>query len=205
MRTSPGRVEAWRLAERRKEARFTLILRVGVLEQAGRPALCLVKNISSMGAQVKVYSKFVPDAGVILRVADEPPVRGRLIWLRDDIAGISFEQELDTPTLLRVQQKLRSKRRRTMPRVAIRADATVRTGGRVCRASLLDISSLGVRIRTRSALMPGDRAILELPVLGSIRAYVRWCDGEESGLTFETAIPMQQIAAWIASKAATAA
>jgi len=45
--------EEWWLDERRKDARFTLILRVGVLEQRGKSALCLVKNISSSGVQIK--------------------------------------------------------------------------------------------------------------------------------------------------------
>src|SRR6476469_2139178 len=82
--------DAWRLEERRKETRYTLILRVGVLEQAGKSSLCLVKNISSTGIQLKIYSQPIIDASGSIRVADEPAVRGRILWVKGDTAGMSF-------------------------------------------------------------------------------------------------------------------
>lgn len=174
-----------------------LILRVGVLEQDGRSSICLVKNISSMGVQVKLYAKLDACGEISLRVADEPPVRGRVTWVRDGKAGISFAQELDGESLLRVRQKLRPSRRRAMPRVSLRAAVTIRTVGRTCGATLCDISSIGARVRTRSRLGVGDSAMVALPDMPPIRAYVRWSDGEESGLAFDTPIPMQVIARWL--------
>jgi len=188
---------ASRLAERRKDARYTLILRVGLLEQGGKSSLCLVKNISSTGVKVKIYTQPVRNSDVCLRVADEAPVHGHLVWVEGDVAGINFHEELDAATLLRVQQKLRPNRRRAMPRVAVEAVATLRTGGQTFRATICDISSLGARVRTRSGLVAGDRVMAALQDLPPIKAYVRWSDGEDSGLVFETAIPMQIIAGWI--------
>jgi len=189
--------EDWWLAERRKEARYTLILRVGVLEQNGKSSLCLVKNISSSGVQLKCYARPIIDAEASIRVADETPLRGRLRWLDGDIAGMSFDEELDASALLRVQQKLRPNRRRTTPRVSVQATACLRTGGHIYRAAVCDISSMGVRLKTTSALKPGDRAIVTLSDLPSLEAYVRWSESDEAGLVFETPIPMQIIAGWI--------
>jgi hypothetical protein len=183
--------------ERRSEARYKLILRVGVLEQSGRSSLCLVKNISSMGAQVKFYVQPVVGAEVSIRVADESPVHGQLAWVSQDMAGISFQEELDTATLLRVQQKLRSNRRRAIPRVNVDAIATLRSGGRTCRATLCDISSVGARVRTHGALVAGDIAMVTFADLPAIKAYVRWTAGDESGLAFETPMPIHVIARWI--------
>jgi hypothetical protein len=174
-----------------------LILRVGVLEQGGRSSLCLVKNISSMGAQVKFYVQPIVGAEVSIRIADEPAVRGQLAWIRQDMAGISFREELDTATLLRVQQKLRANRRRAIPRVNVDAIATLRSGGRTCRATLCDISSVGARVRTRTALVAGDSATVTFADLPAIKAFVRWTAGEESGLAFETPMPIHVIARWI--------
>jgi len=189
--------EEWWLDERRKDARYTLILRVGVLEQGGKSSLCLVKNISSSGVQLKCYARPVIDADASIRVADEAPLHGRLVWFGDQIAGMSFDHELDTAALLRVQQKLRPSRRRTTPRVNVAATACLRTGGRIYRAAVCDISSMGARIKTNSELKPGDRAIVTLSDLPSLESYVRWSDGNEAGLAFETPIPMQIIAHWI--------
>jgi hypothetical protein len=196
MHTSSKERESRRIEERRKEARYTLILRVGVLEQGGKSSLCLVKNISSMGVQVKFYSPLRVEAEASLRVADEPAVQGRIVWVEGDIAGISFPQ-LDAATLLRVQQKLNPNHRRMTPRVAVDAAAMLHTGGRTCRASVSDISSWGARVRTRCALTAGDRAIITVASLPPIKSYVRWSDANESGLAFETPIPMQIIADWI--------
>ena len=190
-------LEDFELAERRKEARHKLILRVGVLEQGGKSALCLVKNISPSGVQIKCYAPPIVDSEASIRVADEAPIRGRLLWVEDDIAGMSFDEELEPAELLRVQQKLRPNRRRATPRVNIEAAAYLRTGGHIYRAAVCDISSMGARIKTSSPLKRGDRAIVTLSDLPSLESYVRWTAGDEAGLVFETPIPMQIIAQWV--------
>jgi len=187
----------WRLEERRGEVRHTLILRVGVLEQGGKSSLCIVKNISSMGVQFKFYAPPIVGATASIRVADETAVEGHVVWAKDDVAGMNFFEELDSRTLLRVRQKLKSIRRRNMPRIDVDASATLRSGGRVCRARVCDISSLGARVRTTAPLRAGDRAVLAFADLPSLNAFVRWSDGGESGLVFEAPIPMQIIAHWI--------
>ena len=197
MPASRAKRDEWWLAERRKEARYTLILRVGVLEQNGKASLCLIKNISSSGVQLKCYARPIVDAEASIRVADEAPLRGRLLWVDGETAGMSFEEELDSAALLRVQQKLRPNRRRTTPRVSVEASACLRTGGRIYRAAVCDISSMGARIRTSAPLRPGDRAIVTLNDLPSLESFVRWSEGNEAGLVFETPIPMQIIAHWI--------
>lgn len=184
-------------ADRRKEARHKLILRVGVLEQDGRSALCLVKNISPSGVQIKCYAPPKVGAPASIRVADETPIRGQLLWAHGDTVGMSFDRELEPAELLRVQQKLRPNRRRATPRVNVEAAACLRTGGHIYRAAVCDISSMGARIKTNSPLKPGDRAIITLTDLPSLESYVRWSEGDEAGLVFETPIPMQIIAQWV--------
>lgn len=205
MRRSTGKLDAWRLEERRKEARYTLILRAGVLEQNGKTSFCLVKNISTTGVQVKVYAQPELGADASLRVADEQPVTGRVAWIKGDVAGISLHDELDAATLLRVQQKLRPNKRRAFPRLSIEAAALLRSRGRVIRAEVQDISSLGARVRASGDLAVDERTIVELADLPSIHAYVRWVDGEEAGLSFETPIPMQIIATWVEGRTRVAA
>ncbi len=187
----------WWEAERRKEMRYTLILRVGLLEQDGRSSLCLIRNISSSGVQLKCYTRPIADAKASIRVADELPLSGRIVWMEGDTAGMTFDEELQASALLRVQQKLEPNRRRSTPRVNVSARACLRTGGHIYRAAVCDISSMGVRIKTKSPLAAGDRAIITLDALPSVESYVRWSEGDEAGLVFETPIPMQIIAQWI--------
>lgn len=193
---------ALRRDDRRKEARYTLVLRAGVLEQDGKTSFCMVKNISSTGVQLKTYNRPVLDEAATLRIADELPVHGRIAWIDGDNVGIHLDGELDSNTVLRVRQKLRPDKRRAIPRVGVEASALLRTGGRVLRATVLDISSLGARVRSeQTQLHLVERVVVDFTGLPSIKAYVRWTNDEEIGLAFETPIPMQIVANWIEGRA----
>jgi hypothetical protein len=67
--------------ERRALKRETMVLRVGLLESGGKLSFCLVKNISAAGVQVKIYGHISPDSPVALKVGDESPLEGRVIWV----------------------------------------------------------------------------------------------------------------------------
>lgn len=191
--------------ERRKEARHKLVLRAAVVEQDGRSAFCLVRNISSTGVQLKVYTQPILDAEITLRVADEQPVGGRVAWVNGDTAGICLDEELDASTLLRVRSKLRPQKRRAFPRMEVEAPAILRTRGTVLRARLKDISSLGACVVADTMLQSGDRTVIEITDLPSISGYVRWAEGQVAGLAFETPIPLQIIAHWLQGRLKAAA
>ncbi len=183
--------------ERRSQERFTMILRVGILEREGKNSFCLVKNISATGVQLKLYTSASVDQEVRVRVADEEPINGRIVWIREGVAGIRFEARIDPQALLRFQQKLGAVRRRSMPRMAATGYTAVRMGGHNIPSVLRDISSMGAKISTARPLESGGVALVRFPGLPEIRAYVRWVDDCESGLAFETPIPMQIIAEWL--------
>ena len=188
--------------DRRKEARYMLVLRAGVLKQKGRTSFCMVKNISTTGVQLKTYAAPILHAKATLSVADEQPVSGRIAWIKGDTAGISLDRELDSETLLRVQQKLRPDKRRSIPRIDVEASAQLRTGGRILRATVLDISSLGARLRADTKLHLVDRVLVEFADLPSISAHVRWVHDGEIGVALDTPIPMQIIAQWLEGRIA---
>jgi hypothetical protein len=196
-RTSLKPSQQPQLAERRTSERQRLILRAGVLEQEGRTSFCLVKNVSFSGIQVKLYSSTFVPGEVLIRVADEDAIKGKMVWIEGDHAGIRFDDDLDHDAILRLTQKLVARRRRSIPRVKAAARALIRMAGRDIPAELCDISSFGAKIRTKRELPADHPAIVELPDLPSIRAYVRWSDGCESGLLFATPIPMQVIGQWV--------
>jgi len=183
--------------DRRSHERQTIVLRVGLLEAGGRSAFCLVKNISSEGVQVKLYGSLVPDCDVSLKVGDESPIPGKLVWVRDGLGGIRFEKALHPKTLLRVTQKLASANRRSSPRANAAARALLRTRGHTFSAELCDISTSGAKIRTKRPIAPGPSAFLTLPGMPTIKAHVRWVQEDEMGLSFEAPIPIQIIAGWL--------
>lgn len=185
------------IADARVDEHRKLILRAGVLEQDGRTSFCLVKDISTSGMKVKLYSTRLAPGSVTVRVADEEPIRARIAWIDDAHAGIRFEHGAERDMVLRLTEKLNPTGRRSLPRLKAAARALIRIGGRSFPAELCDISSFGAKIRTRRRLPANHTAIIDLPDLPSIRAFVRWSENCESGLLFATPIPTQVIGQWV--------
>lgn len=183
--------------DRRSNTRQKIVLRVGLLQAGGRTSFCIVKNISPAGVQVRLYGTFHPGSEVALTVGDESPIRGRLKWVRAPLGGIEFDQTLAPGSLLRVTQKLSPSRRRSSPRAALAAQVVLTANGRSSWAELCDISTSGARIRTRSAVRRDSNVLLGIRGMSPIRAFVRWCDDGELGLSFAAPIPMEIIAAWM--------
>jgi hypothetical protein len=184
-------------AERRLSPRQTMILRVGLLAHGERSTFCLVKNISPMGAQLRLYGQVAEGISVTLAVGDEDPVRGQIAWAKDGTAGVEFENPLDATTLLRAMQKLPATKRRSSPRVKTAAHALLRTGGRSYPGQLLDVSAVGARVRTPRPIRIGPSIMVTLPDLPTIKAFVRWNEETELGLAFNEPLPIQLLAEWM--------
>lgn len=182
---------------RRAYERPTMVLRVGLLEVEGKSSFCLLRNISPNGVQVKLYSSVREGSDVSLRVGDESILGGRVAWVRHELAGIMFKNTLDPTTLLRVRQIVAPQRRRASPRAQASGFAILRTGGQEYSAKLCDISASGAKILTARPIEPSRSAVLMLPKLPALRAFVRWTQGQDTGLTFETPIPIQILTEWL--------
>jgi hypothetical protein len=180
-----------------RKARQIMILRVALLEQAGKPFFCLARNVSAAGIQVRVYSSAASVGYVVVRVADENPIAGQIVWIKNGNPGISFVGGIDPTALLRLQQNLSPIRRRTTPRVKAKSYAALHMDGRIIQAMLRDISCTGARVTTSRPLQIGERTTVRFPDLPELTAYVRWTECLESGLVFEAPIPMQVIGQWI--------
>lgn len=185
------------VTERRKRVRQRMVLRVGIIDDGRRPSYCLVRNISPAGVQVKLFNRIAPGAEVRLRVGDEEPLAGRVMWVRSQVSGIRFHELLEPERMLRVTQKLAPTKRRSSPRVNASARVVLRTGGRTYLAELRDISASGARIRTRQAVDLGPSVMLTLPDMPAFKTYVRWVAGHELGLVFQSPLPIDMFAGWL--------
>lgn len=201
-----GMAEQWMQSEdpheRRSQKRQMMILRAGLIEQGDNRFFCLVRNVSPAGIQAKLFGACARRGEVMVRVADEKPIAGRIVWIRAGNAGIAFDRVIDPSTLLRLQQKLSPARRRSMPRVKATSYAALLIDGRIVQAVIRDISSLGVRLTTSRALEVGASASIRIPHLPEMKAYVRWTEFSDSGLVFATPVPMHIIGQWMESDGA---
>ena len=79
--------------ERRAQERQTTLLRVGKLVTAEDERLCMIRNISSAGAMLKLYQPIAVGAAVAVEVTPDCPVTATVIWIQDELAGIALPIE----------------------------------------------------------------------------------------------------------------
>lgn len=130
-----------------------LTLGAGFLEQGRQDALLPRQGISSCGLRAKIDGNGFAPEPVIARIADELPLDGEIVWIRNDRAGIGFGNRA-REALRRLNRKPRQSRRRSVPRITAAARAVIRINGRTIAAQLCDISSFSARLRTKGDLVP---------------------------------------------------
>ncbi|WP_205481569.1 PilZ domain-containing protein [Sphingomonas arenae] len=183
--------------ERRGRRRETLVLRIGIVETKTRATICLVRNISAEGVQVKTFSSLKEGDQAVLRVGDELGISACVVWSRDQFAGLKFHGKIPREALLRLSQKRDQARRRSSPRIETAACAVLRSGGRTYTGLLRDISTTGAKVQTNRTAPSNGPAILELPNMPQQRCFIRWSEGQEVGVSFAAPLSIEIIAVWL--------
>lgn len=184
--------------ERRTEERQTTLLRVGKLVTAEDERLCMIRNISSAGAMIKLYQPIAVGAAVAVEVTPDCPVAAKVIWVQDELAGIAFDTPIDVVAALRGDRPEGPYRRvaRT-PRLQVRRPALMHTDDIEREVMLCDLSLNGAKIETDAAL-PGDTEIaLFVDGLPPLSGRVRWCHDARAGVEFDIPVQMDVLAAWM--------
>lgn len=76
--------------------------------------------------------------------------------------------------------------RRRSPRAPVSLDARIGRGGldrALCK--VIDLSPMGARLQTYSALRKDSMIWLTLPTIGQVAATIRWADDFEAGCEFQ--------------------
>jgi hypothetical protein len=184
--------------ERRTEERQTTLLRIGKLVTAGDQRLCMIRNISSAGAMLKLYQPIDVGAAVEVEITPDCPVAAKVIWVQDESAGIAFDQAIDVVAALRGGKTEGPYRRvaRT-PRVLVRREATICTDEIECPVVLCDVSLNGAKFETDAALVTDSEVALFVEGLPALPGRVRWCRDGRAGVEFDIPMPIDVLGEWI--------
>jgi hypothetical protein len=185
--------------ERRRSERDVKILRVGTLIVGERRELCLIRNISAGGLLAHVYSRLEPGESVAVELKTHQPVPGRVIWVRDENAGIAFDKVVDLAELLANPAVLDNGWRPRTPRVEIDRMATLRAGARTWWVQARDISQSGVKVETDQPPAEDSEIVLTLEGFRPLPGVVRWSKEECCGIAFNALIPFGELIAWLKS------
>ena len=183
-------------SERRAERRQLAVLRAALIEIDGQTHFCRIVNVSSQGAELRLYRMAPTGSRIKIRFASELCVAGKIIWSRGTSTGIKLDERLDMIALGRLG-KNDPRHRRRMPRALMNSYGRLRVGSGSHAASLYDISPAGARVKLSKPANGLGPAVLLLPDLAPIAARICWIDGLHVGLMFNTALEMQSLELWI--------
>ena len=188
-----------RPAERRGNERLSATLRVGKLTGAdGAEQLVKVKNLSAGGVLAIVSRPPVVGEQVNLELSSQR-IPGSVVWIRDDMAGIKFEQNVDLGELL-AGRKPRHGFRPRPPRLEIPCKASVRVGKTYYTVDVHDISLGGIKVQPIEEYCVGKKVVVVVESLRPIKGEVRWYSERRAGIVFDHPLEFDELAEWVGKR-----
>ena len=183
--------------ERRSASRNISILRTALLRTRQFEELCLVRNISIGGLMAHVFCDLRVGDPIEIEFKSERSVGGRVVWRRDQLAGMQFQHPIDLAFVLSNQFEDARKSARA-PRVDVDVPARIRSAATWQPVVLRNISQGGARLQIDPATELLETVLLEAPGLAIIPGSVRWRDEDSAGVAFDRLVPFADIAQWVA-------
>jgi hypothetical protein len=180
--------------DRRDGERHMTLYRVGSILVDDRRELCLIKNISAGGMMVRLYCSVAEGTAVTVELKSGQPIQGLVSWVRDQQAGVAFDEPVDVIDILSASM---TGPRPRMPRIETNCHATLRDGATTLRVKVCDISQGGVKIACETIIPRGADVVLTLPGIDPQPGIACWTDGGLTGITFNRLIPLGQLVGWL--------
>jgi hypothetical protein len=184
-------------SDRRSHERFVTVFRLAKLV-GEREEFCLVRNLSSGGLKVQVFSPKAVGGRVSIDLGDEQPLPARIAWVDEENIGLSFDDQIDVARALSKAPPAGRSRARPI-RLSLGLDALVKVGKSQEPCRVLDISQGGAKLAMASTPNPGDHVTLEIEGLGRLNSVVRWIRQGNVGVAFPGQIHYRELAAWVGS------
>jgi len=183
--------------DRRDEPRQMTVRLVAKLRTPQREELCLVRNLSAGGLTAHVYSAVEADTPVSFEFASGVIIPARLVWQRDSVVGVQFDERIDPAVILSVRERFPDAPGPRAPRVELNLRATARVATVHRPIVLVNISQGGAQIRAEQPLDVGLKLTLLIDGLPPLTGQVRWSRDGISGMAFLTPVPFDILAQWL--------
>ena len=182
--------------ERRVDVRQVTVRLVAKVRSSQRQELCLIRNISAGGLTAHVYSAVSIGAAATFEFASGCVVTGSVLWQRDSLVGIQFDQRVDVRSILARGGDAAAPEPRA-PRVELDIKARARLGATYVGVSLINISQGGAKLRVANTVPEGQKLVLLVDGLPPLAGRVRWVRESDVGVAFYDAVPFDILAQWI--------
>ena len=188
-----------RPVERRDGERVAPLLRTAKLTLAsGEQQLIRVKNLSAGGVMAIVGKAPEPGEHVDIELSSQS-IPASVVWVRDDLAGFKFDQNVDLGELL-AGRKPRHGFRARPPRLEIPCKASVKVGKLYYTVDVHDVSLGGMKVEPIEEYCVGKPVIVVIESLKPIKGEVRWYSDRKAGIVFDKPLEFDELAEWVAKR-----
>ncbi|HEX6661898.1 MAG TPA: PilZ domain-containing protein [Sphingomicrobium sp.] len=184
--------------ERRTEERMSAMLRVGKLTSSAGEQLIRVKNLSAGGLMAFVNRAPAPGEQVDVELSSQK-IPSTVVWIRDDVVGFKFDQNVDLGELL-AGRKPRHGFRARPPRLEIHCKASVKVGKVYYTVDVHDISLGGMKVEPIEEYCVGKAVVVVVESLKPVKGEVRWYSERRAGIVFDTPLDFDELAEWVGKR-----
>ena len=188
-----------RPSERRDGERVSAMLRVGKLTTAaGVQQLIRIKNLSAGGLMAFIAAP--PSVGDLVGIElSSATIPARVVWTREDLVGLKFDQNLDLGELL-AGRKQRHGFRARPPRLEIACRASVKVGKLYYSVDVHDISLGGMKVEPIEEYCVGKKVVVVVESLRPVKGEVRWYSERRAGIVFDHPLEFEELAEWVGKR-----
>jgi hypothetical protein len=184
--------------ERRSGERVSSTLRLGKLSGPGGDQLIRVKNLSAGG--LMAYVAHPPQVGDQVEVElSSQRIPSSVVWIREDLVGLKFEQNIDLGELL-AGRKQRHGFRPRPPRLDIQCKASVKVGKVYYTVDVRDVSLGGMKVEPIAEYCVGAPVVVVVESLKPIKGEVRWYADRKAGIVFDQPLDFDELAEWVGKR-----
>jgi hypothetical protein len=184
--------------ERRDDDRLIPLLKVAKLIGADGERLLRVRNITAGGLMAEIAD--CPTVGEQVSVElSSQKIPSSVIWIRDKLVGIKFDQTVDLGELL-AGRKPRHGFRPRPPRLEVNCKASVRVGKIYYTVDVHDISMGGMKVEPIEEYCVGRNVVVVVESLKPIKGQVRWYADRRAGIVFDKPLDFEELAEWVGKR-----
>ena len=187
-----------RPSERRVDDRLIPLLKVAKLVGEGGERLMRVRNISAGGLMAEVVDCPAVGEQVSVELSSQK-IPSSVIWIRDGLVGIKFDQTVDLGELL-AGRKPRHGFRPRPPRLEVECKASVRVGKVYYTVDVHDISLGGMKVAPIEEYCVGRDVVIVVESLKPIKGEVRWYSDRRAGIVFKKPLEFEELAEWVGKR-----
>lgn len=188
-----------RPTDTRADERLLAILPVAKVLADEWQDLCRIRNISAGGLMAETTSYHEAGVPLLVELNSNQRIRGNLVWTRDTIIGIKFDQNIDIREIL-ANRRPRIGFRPRPARLDIQCSATIKIGGLYHQVEVQDISLGGIKVRLRDRECVGKDVLVTVESLRPIKGTIRWYREGMAGIVFQQALTFEEVAEWLGKR-----